>query len=100
MINELNSVDKYKPLLQQELTTNSQENTKNSFADTMKDFVGEVDLQQKQSKELTEAFVRGEQVELHDVILAGEQAKTSFQLLMELRAKGLDLYREVLRMQV
>ena len=33
-------------------------------------------------------------------MITAEKAKTSFELLMELRNKGLDLYREVMRIQV
>jgi flagellar hook-basal body complex protein FliE len=39
-------------------------------------------------------------VDIHDVMIAAQKSKTAFQLLMELRNKGLDLYREVLRMQI
>jgi len=49
---------------------------------------------------MTESFIKGEPVDIHDVMITVEKAKTSFELLMELRNKGLDLYREVLRMQI
>jgi flagellar hook-basal body complex protein FliE len=101
MINEINPSNRYQPLIQQKFphqeTTKTQDAT---FANTLKDFVSEVSMQQDTAKELSEAFIKGENVEMHDVVIAGQKAKTSFQLLMELRTKGLDLYREVLRMQV
>lgn len=49
---------------------------------------------------MTERLIKGEPVELHDVMIASQKARTAFQLLLELRNKGLDLYREVNRMQV
>jgi flagellar hook-basal body complex protein FliE len=101
MINEINSANRYQPLIQQKFPqTNVKESSESSFSSTLKDFVGEVSDQQFQSRQLSEAFIKGENVDMHDVIIAGQKAKTSFQLLMELRTKGLDLYREVLRMQV
>ena len=99
-LNELTSANRYNPLVQQKIPNLNANQTENSFADTLKSFVGEVNEQQNESKNLTEAFIKGDNVDMHDVIIAGQKAKTSFQLLMELRTKGLDLYREVLRMQV
>ena len=99
-INLITSADRFSPLVQQKFPNSDVNKTEQSFADTMKSFVNEIDEQQKESKELTEAFIKGENVDMHDVVIAGQKAKTSFQLLMELRTKGLDLYREVLRMQV
>lgn len=71
-----------------------------TFADALKGFVADVNNQQIQSKNMTESFIKGEPVDIHDVMITAEKAKTSFELLMELRNKGLDLYREVLRMQI
>ncbi|MDR0926939.1 MAG: flagellar hook-basal body complex protein FliE [Ignavibacteria bacterium] len=101
MLNSINSADRFQPLVQQKFpTTEKSSSTGTSFADTMKGFLGDVNTMQEESKGMTEKFIKGEDVDLHDVMIASEKAKTSFQLLMELRSKGLDLYREVLRMQV
>ena len=99
-LNELTSADRYHPLIQQKFPLQEVIKTENTFGDTLKSFVGEVNEQQKTANQLSESFIKGENVDMHDVIIAGQKAKTSFQLLMELRTKGLDLYREVLRMQV
>lgn len=69
------------------------------FAETLKGFIGEVNSLQKESAQKSESFIRGEPIELHDVMIASNKASTSFQLLLELRNKGVDLYREVSRMQ-
>ncbi len=102
MINELNAISKYQPLLQpmQSQVEKKEEVQDTKFSDTMKNFLDEVNTSQVESNELAESFVKGEDVDLHDVTIAAQKAKTSFQLLLELRNKGLDLYREVLRMQV
>lgn len=70
------------------------------FSDTLSEFVQGVNELQKESGRQTEKFVKGEPVDLHDVMIAAEKAKTSFSLLMELRNKSLDMYREVIRIQV
>ena len=42
----------------------------------------------------------GEAHSLHDVMIAMEEAKLSFQLLAQVRNRLLDAYQEVMRMQV
>ena len=42
----------------------------------------------------------GETQSLHDVMIAMEEAKLSFQLLAQVRNRLLDAYQEVMRMQV
>ncbi len=70
------------------------------FADTLSEFVGDVNSLQLESKAKSEAFIKGEPVDIHDVMISAEKAKTSFELLMELRNKAIELYKEVNRMQV
>jgi flagellar hook-basal body complex protein FliE len=45
-------------------------------------------------------MVTGEATDLHGVMVAVEKARTSFDLLMEVRNKTIDVYRELMRMQV
>jgi flagellar hook-basal body complex protein FliE len=70
------------------------------FTDTLNEFIGDVNSLGKESASKIESFIKGEPVDIHDVMISAQKAKTSFQLLMELRNKGLELYREVNRMQV
>lgn len=74
------------------------DNTK--FTDTLNELIGDVNTLQKQSSDLTERFIKGEPVDIHDVMIASEKAKTGFQLLLELRNKFTDMYREIIRLQV
>ncbi|MCX7907898.1 MAG: flagellar hook-basal body complex protein FliE [Ignavibacteria bacterium] len=71
-----------------------------SFIDTLKQMIQEVNQLQQESKQKQEDFIKGEPVEIHDVMIAAEKAKTSFQLLMEIRNKFLDFYREIIRLQI
>ncbi len=87
------------PLQQQRLHAAGSE-AGQSFVDTLRSFIEEVNSLQAEAADYTERLLKGEPVELHDVMIAAEKARTSFQLLLELRNKALDLYREVLRMQV
>lgn len=71
-----------------------------SFIDTLKQMINEVNQLHQESKQKQEDFIKGEPVEIHDVMIAAEKAKTSFQLLMEIRNKFLDFYREIIRLQI
>lgn len=104
-INELGRNQYFKPIIQQRegdmMRLQQQEKQEGtSFAETIGGFVNNVDDLQKESNLQTQRFIAGEDVALHDVMIAGEKAKTSFSLLMELRNKALDLYREVIRIPV
>ncbi len=100
-VNELQAGKLFLPLVQQQQKGLPDNNPKDiKFSDTLKEFIMDVDQLQKDSGMLKEMFIKGEPVDIHDVMIAAGKAKTSFQLLMELRNKGLDLYREVLRMQL
>lgn len=100
IINEMDPGKQYLPKVQQKFSTEELEAKDIKFVDTLKSLVQDVNSLQKNSATNIEKLIKGEPVDIHDVMISAEKAKTSFQLLMELRNKGLDLYREVLRMQV
>ena len=100
VVNELDPSNRYLPLVQQKTQASNAEPGGVSFADTVKEFIGDVNNLQVDSKEQNDKLIKGEPVDIHDVMITAQKAKTSFSLLMELRNKGLDLYKEVLRMQI
>lgn len=71
-----------------------------SFGDTLRDAIGKVDASQQAADEQVEAYVAGEQDDLHEVMIAMNQAKLSFQLMTEVRNRALETYQELMRMQV
>lgn len=70
------------------------------FGNLLTDFIGDVNKAQLNSAKATERFINGEEIELHEVMIAGEKAKTSLELLMEIRNKTVDMYRELTRISV
>ena len=70
-----------------------------SFADTLKMALGEVSSLQDGAKDAIGAFVRGEEVELHEVMAATEEAGIALELLIEIRNKLTEAYRSVISMQ-
>jgi len=69
------------------------------FADTLKQALGEVVQTQETSRNAIDAFVRGEAIELHEVMAAAEEAGIALDLLVEIRNKLTDAYRAVINMQ-
>ncbi|KUO61111.1 flagellar hook-basal body protein [bacterium BRH_c32] len=67
------------------------------FGNTLMNVINDVNKAQTDSAKAIEGFVSGEGIELHEVMLAGEKAKTSLDLLMEIRNKTLDMYKELTR---
>lgn len=70
-----------------------------SFGDTLKQALGEVSQLQEEAKDAIGAFLRGEPVEIHEVMAAAEEAGIALQMLIEIRNKLTEAYRSVIHMQ-
>jgi flagellar hook-basal body complex protein FliE len=70
-----------------------------SFADTLKGALGEVQELQTEAKDAIGAFLRGDPVEIHEVMAATEEAGIALDMLIEIRNKLADAYRSVIQMQ-
>ena len=71
-----------------------------SFGDTLKAALGDISDIQGDARDLIGAFVRGEPVEIHEVMAAVEEAAISLELLVEVRNKLTEAYRTVINMQI
>jgi len=70
-----------------------------SFKTVINKFINDVDQMQKVSDQAVKDFATGEVTDIHQVMVAAEEANLSFQLMMEVRNKLLESYREIMRMQ-
>ncbi|MDA3959386.1 MAG: flagellar hook-basal body complex protein FliE [Planctomycetota bacterium] len=70
-----------------------------SFNDIMAEFVDQADQAQKQFDHAIEAVERGETDNLHQVMIAQNQAQMSLKLAAEVRNKLVEAYRDVMRTQ-
>ncbi|CAN5239723.1 hypothetical protein BH09GEM1_BH09GEM1_12320 [soil metagenome] len=70
-----------------------------SFSDTLKQALGGVQASQDTASDYVQRFANGDNVELHQVMAASEEASISLQVLVELRNKFADAYRTVINMQ-
>ncbi|MDX1771608.1 MAG: flagellar hook-basal body complex protein FliE [Planococcaceae bacterium] len=70
------------------------------FGAMLKDAISNVNAQQKVSDTMTDKLIRGEQVELHDVMIASQKASIMLSGTMEVRNKVIEAYQEIMRMSV
>ncbi|WP_245153857.1 flagellar hook-basal body complex protein FliE [Jeotgalibacillus proteolyticus] len=90
-LTQLNSSDKQKL---------SPSEAQQNFAAMLKNSINELNTAQVQSDAMTKKLVNGEQVELHDVMIASQKASVSLALTMEMRNKAVEAYQEIMRMPV
>ena len=62
--------------------------------------IDQVDAAQTEASGQVESFIAGEQEYLHEVMIKLNQARTTFQLMVEVRNKMMDTYHELFRMQI
>lgn len=82
------------------LSTGPEAARKGSFDQTFADVLGEVNQLRQRADHLTEQFAAGQVQDLHDVVLAQQEAAIAFQLVQSVRDKLLQSYQELMRMQV
>ncbi|MBU3126649.1 flagellar hook-basal body complex protein FliE [Clostridium tagluense] len=76
------------------------ENKSTDFLDTLKEKLNEVNDKQIESDNLTQKFIKGEEEDVHKVMLSTEEAKLSLELAVQIRNKLVDAYQEFNRMQI
>ncbi|MDQ0156819.1 flagellar hook-basal body complex protein FliE [Robertmurraya andreesenii] len=81
-------------------TTATPYEAQKSFASVLKQSIEKVNEAQIQSDVMTEKLARGENVDLHQVMIASQKASITLQATMEVRNKVIEAYQEVMRMQV
>lgn len=71
-----------------------------TFSEILRKSVDEVNTLQGQSDTAIKELVAGRSKNIHETMLTIERADTSLKLMMQVRNKILDAYREIMRMQV
>jgi flagellar hook-basal body complex protein FliE len=73
---------------------------KADFGQFLANALEKVNSQLNYADKLSEAYAAGKNVELHNVIIAGEQASLALYLTVQVRNKVIEAYQEISRMQV
>lgn len=71
-----------------------------SFSNVLSRLVEGVNEKQMAAGEAVRGMIGGQDVSLHQAMIAMEEASVSFQLMVEVRNKLLESYQELMRMQV
>ncbi len=71
-----------------------------SFGDLLKHGLGEVSGLQDDSQNMIASFLRGDPVELHQVVASAEEAGIAVDLLVQMRNKLTNAYRTVMNTQI
>lgn len=71
-----------------------------SFGDLLTEAINKINQLEKESSSLQVAFTKGENVELHEVVIAMEKYSIAMELLMSVRNKVVEAYQEISRMPV
>lgn len=75
-------------------------NKRTSFSQMLKDSLKDVNKLQEVSSKATEDLALGKVDNIHEVMIAGQKAKTSLELTTAITRKAIDAYKEVMRIQV
>ncbi|SES79686.1 flagellar hook-basal body complex protein FliE [Anaerobranca gottschalkii] len=75
-------------------------NNNKGFGYYLRNALMEVNRLEKEADTLTKKLAAGENVDLHDVMIATEKANIALQLTVQVRNKAVDAYNEIMRMQV
>ncbi len=71
-----------------------------SFTDTLKGALESVNASQQKSGAITEAYEKGEVVDVAKVMLARQEAGVAFEATLQVRNKLLNAYQDIMRMGV
>lgn len=71
-----------------------------SFGTLLKQKLAEVNSLQHQADALTQQYLAGKTEDVHQVMLALEQANLSLQMMVQVRNKVIEAYQEISRMQI
>ena len=73
---------------------------KAAFTDSIKDALQEVNATQQTSKALRNAYERGEDIPLTDVVMGLQKSSLAFEATLQIRNKVLKAYEEIMNMPV
>lgn len=72
----------------------------NSFSKVISDTLGKINETQVKADDKVESLIKGEDVNIHEVMLSMQEAQLSMQLLIEVRNKVVEAYQEANKVQL
>ena len=99
-IDAINAVNFIEPGSQLELGKFSSPVGQNDFFSLIGEKLQNIDDSIKKSDGLIEAYIKGENIPVHEIMVSLGKAKTEIQLAVEIRNKLLESYQEITRIQL
>jgi flagellar hook-basal body complex protein FliE len=72
----------------------------NDFGDVLSNAINTLSHKENTANQAISSLAAGEDIELHQVMIAMQEADISFQLALQVRNKIISAYQEIMRMQV
>ncbi|ACD24260.1 flagellar hook-basal body complex protein FliE [Clostridium botulinum] len=82
----------------QDITSDKEDSV--SFGETLKNCIDDVNTKQVQADTYTNAFVKGDDVNIDEVMIKGEEASLALQFLVKTRDNLVESYKELIKMQL
>lgn len=96
-INRINSYKSFMDLDEKKLLDTKEKGT---FGNLLENALNNVNEMQLDSEEYKKLLATGELDNLHDLTIASEKANTALQVVMSIRNKVVEAYREIMRIQI
>ena len=71
-----------------------------SFSNVLSDAISKVNDSEVNANNKIESLIKGEDVEMHEVMLAMQESVLSLQALIEVRNKTVEAYQEICKLQL
>lgn len=86
--------------LAKNVSVEDEEAKKLGFPQVFKELVNNTNDLQMNAADIAEKFVLGEITDIHEVMIAAEEAGVALELVMEIRNKLVEAYQELMRMPI
>lgn len=70
------------------------------FSKVLEDSINKIDSYQKTADDKIISFIKGNESEVHNVMIAMEEAKLTMQTAIEIRNKVIEAYKEISNIQI
>lgn len=80
--------------------TTEQKTNGTSFSNVLSDAISKVNYSEVNANNKIESLIKGEDVEMHEVIFAMQESVLSLQALIEVRNKAVGRYQEISKLQL
>ncbi|WP_195986940.1 flagellar hook-basal body complex protein FliE [Clostridium sp. D53t1_180928_C8] len=79
---------------------NSEKELRTSFSNVLSDAINKVNDKEVNANNKIEALIKGQDVSMHEVMIAMQESQLSLQALIEVRNKTVEAYQEISKLQL